>query len=54
MDDLVEGNYSDIRTELPNVKIVQVLHVEDEKAMIKHWKFQIMLMLFYWIQGIRN
>lgn len=32
VDELVEGNYSDIRAELPEVKIVQVLHVNNEQS----------------------
>lgn len=35
VDDLVEGNYLNIKTELPNLKIVQVIHVEDEKTIDK-------------------
>ena len=35
VDDLIEGNYSDIRSALPNVKIVQVLHVENEISVKK-------------------
>ncbi len=30
VDDLLEGTYLDIRTALPNIKIVQVVHVTDE------------------------
>jgi len=32
VDDLVDGNYSDIRKELPYIKIVQVLHVQNEQS----------------------
>lgn len=32
VDKLTNGKYSDIRSELPNIKIVQVLHVKNEKS----------------------
>ena len=32
VDEIVKGKYSDIREALPNIKIVQVLHVRDEKS----------------------
>lgn len=32
VDELVSGTYSDIRSSLPNVKIVQVIHVADENS----------------------
>lgn len=32
VDHLVEGKYSDIRNALPEIKIVQVLHVQDEST----------------------
>lgn len=35
VDDLIGGNYSDIREELPNINIVQVIHVTDEMSIEK-------------------
>ncbi|MBK8944838.1 MAG: phosphoribosylanthranilate isomerase [Ignavibacteriae bacterium] len=32
VDNLIDGIYSDIRNEIPNIKIVQVLHVQNEKS----------------------
>lgn len=32
VDNLVSGSYSDIRKEIPNIKIVQVVHVQNEKS----------------------
>jgi len=32
VDNLIEGNYYDIKNELPYIKIVQVLHVQNEKS----------------------
>jgi phosphoribosylanthranilate isomerase len=32
VDTLVDGDYSDIKTELPHIQIVQVLHVQDENS----------------------
>lgn len=32
VDELQEGNYSEIRQALPNIKLVQVIHVIDEKS----------------------
>jgi phosphoribosylanthranilate isomerase len=32
VDSLTDGNYSDLRSELPSVKIVQVIHVTGEKS----------------------
>ena len=35
VDDLVEGSYEEIRSAIPHIKIVQVIHVEDEKSIEK-------------------
>ena len=35
VDDLTDGTYSDIKAELPNVQIVQVLHVHNKKSIDK-------------------
>jgi phosphoribosylanthranilate isomerase len=35
VDDLIEGTYADIKSALPNIKIVQVLHVENENSIEK-------------------
>lgn len=35
VDDLLEGNYSDIRAAIPNIKIVQVVHVINETSIKK-------------------
>lgn len=35
VDDLIDGSYLDIKTALPNVNIVQVLHVENENSIDK-------------------
>jgi len=32
VDNLINGNYSDIKNEIPKIKIVQVLHVQNEKS----------------------
>ena len=35
VDDLVEGSYKEIRSAIPHINIVQVIHVEDEKSIEK-------------------
>lgn len=35
VDDLIEGSYEEIRSAIPYIKIVQVIHVEDEKSIEK-------------------
>ncbi|MCB0742620.1 MAG: phosphoribosylanthranilate isomerase [Ignavibacteriales bacterium] len=35
VDKLIDGTYAQIKSELPNVKIVQVLHVQDEKSILE-------------------
>ncbi|MFZ1289798.1 MAG: phosphoribosylanthranilate isomerase [Melioribacteraceae bacterium] len=32
VDNLIEGNYSDIKNKIPKIKIVQVLHVQNEQS----------------------
>jgi phosphoribosylanthranilate isomerase len=40
VDELTEGSYQHIRDELPQIKIVQVLHVSDEKTIDEALKLQ--------------
>lgn len=35
VDNLIEGSYEEIRSAIPYIKIVQVIHVEDEKSIEK-------------------
>ena len=51
VDELENRDYELIRNELPNVKLVQVIHVIDHNSVKKLLKFQNMLTQYYWIAG---
>ena len=40
VDELTTGSYQDIRNELPQIKIVQVIHVSDEKSILQALRIQ--------------
>ena len=50
VDELKEGNYTLIKLALPAIKIVQVIHVIDERTIEE--EFRKMLMLYFWTAGI--
>jgi phosphoribosylanthranilate isomerase len=47
VDELKEGSYEKIREVLPAIKIVQVIHVIDERTVDEAIQFPIMLTLYF-------